>query len=134
MRQLLLGLFLICTLSAFTQQKKDTKVSVVASDTSNLFNRVALAFYQKGYTLETKDETVGFMHTKEKEMEKYTPYQTISTFVVNGVITMTSKIRMGNLGTFDVEFYNRKKQAFTAAWEEMESIAKQFGDKLTYSK
>lgn len=133
MKYILASLFLICTLSSFSQQKKDTKVIVAVSDTTNIFNRLTKAFYEKGYTLETKDETAGFINTKEKEMDKYTPFQTIRAFVSGNTITFTSKIRMGNLGTFDIEFYNRRKNAYVAAWEEMESIAKQFGT-LTYSK
>jgi hypothetical protein len=133
MKYILVILFLIPTL-CFAQQKNDTKVIVSVSDTANLFNRLAAAFYKRGYTLETKDESVGFINTKEQEMKNYSPFQTIRAFISGNTITLTSKIRMGNLATFDVTFNNRKKNAFVAAWEEMEDLAKQFGNQITYSK
>jgi hypothetical protein len=126
MKSLLIGLFLIPTL-CFCQQKKDSKVIVSVSDTSNLFNRITLALYEKGYTLDTKDESVGFIKTKEKEMEDYFAYQSMTVFIKQGVITLTSKIRLGGVGTFDVEYMGERKNAFTASWNEVVSFGKQFG-------
>jgi hypothetical protein len=137
MKQILLCLFLICALYSLGQQKNDSKVIVTVTDTANLFNRLAMAFYEKGYTMETKDESAGFINTKEKEMDKYSPYQTIRAFIRGNTIMLSSKIRMGSLGTFDIEYnkaMDKYKTAYSAAWNEMKDIAKQFGNNITYSK
>lgn len=135
MKTLLLSLFLICTLTAFGQQKHDKKITVEIADTTSLTKRIARAFYEKGYTFETKDDDVGFFKTKPKEMEKYSPLQTITALIKDGKITFSSKVYFKGLADFDVEYTPSKmKSAFTEAWKEVATLAAQFGDKITYSK
>ena len=59
-------LLLFSTSICFAQSKHDSKIIVTPDDTTNLFNRVVLSLYERGYTLETKDEQLKFIATGEK--------------------------------------------------------------------
>jgi hypothetical protein len=138
------ALFLMCTLSSFAQEKKDAKITVTVKDTINLFNRVALALYEKGYSLANKDSQAGFIATDEKPVPKTAGSMKIRALVKDSTITFTGlmaiDVEMKILGTklertFDpVTFWGEKNGSYKICWREMESIAKQFGDKITYSK
>lgn len=130
--------------SLFAQQKKDSKVIVTVSDTSNLFNRVALQFYERGYTLEQKDQQVGFISTTEKPLKKTSGSVKIRALIKDSTITFTAvnalDIEVEILGikserTFEpVGFFGAKNSINMKSWNEMKSIAESFGGTITYSK
>lgn len=137
----LLGLFLICACSAFAQKNKDRKIIVVASDTTNLFNRVVQAFYEKEYTIDNKDQQAGFISTKEKAIKAgFSTDVKMRALIKDSTITFTGEMRvnvnfMGQDPSFDPIYnWGMKGTPAKLSWQEMESIAKQFGDKITYSK
>jgi hypothetical protein len=131
MKYVIATLFLIPLLS-FGQQKGDTRIIVKASDTSNLFNRVVSYLYDKGYSLERKDDVNGFLQTDEHGMKINALYK-IKAVVRNGEITFTSTL---NLPTFDKSFdevkYTKNKTFDRQVWDIVDEIAKQFGT-VTYN-
>lgn len=140
MKYIFIGLFLICAFSSFAQKNKDRKIIVIATDTTNLFNRVAQAFYDKEYTLDNKDRQAGFISTKEKAIKAgYSTDVKMRAQIKDSMIVFTGEMRlnvslMGQPATFDPIYnWGLKNTPARLSWQEMESIAKQFGT-LTYSK
>ncbi|MFL5740447.1 MAG: hypothetical protein ACJ75B_09540 [Flavisolibacter sp.] len=127
----------------FSQQKKDTKIIVSSSDTVNLVNRIAIAFIEKGYSIDQKDPTIGFVATGEKPMKNYAASTKIRAIVKVDTITFTSFLALDvevNIAgvkmarTFDPVFHATAKGNLNRkAWDEMEEIATQFGS-VTYGK
>ncbi len=64
--KVLLVVLILLPCAGFCQSKNDTKIIVVVDDTINVLNRIASILYDKGYSMEEKDESVGFLMTKEK--------------------------------------------------------------------
>lgn len=136
-------LFLICSLSSYSQKKGDTKIIVEVIDTTNLFNKVAMAFYEKGFSLEQKDDQLKFIATDEKNLPKDRAMQMKlrafikdNTLIISGLIAINMDIIVQTkTKQWDVaEYRGMKGSAYMVTWEEMESIAKLFGDKISYSK
>jgi hypothetical protein len=65
----LLLILLLCPLLSFAQSKGDTKVIITVADSAGLFNKVAMALYEKGYSLTQKDESLHFLATSEKPIK-----------------------------------------------------------------
>jgi hypothetical protein len=136
MKAILLSLVLIPTL-CFSQQKKDSKIIVTASDSVNLVNRLSLALYEKGYSLEQKDEGLGFISTSEKQMEKFALKMKLKVLIKGSVITITGEagtVMDGIPISTAITFNGSKRSPMMDGWKEMESIAKQFGNNVSYSK
>lgn len=135
------GLFLFYALSLLGQNKNDTKIIVEAKDTVNLFNRIALALYDADYSLEEKDPSVGFMLTKEKFERKVVGSRKIKVLIKGNLVEFSGLCRLElsalerEKGRFDPVYYRGMKgNLYMVTWEEMLSIGKQFGDKISYSK
>ena len=136
-------LFWICSISGYSQEKKDSKIIVTASDTGNLFNRIVLSLYEKGYSLENKDQELGFISTTEKPIPKTAGSMKVRAMIKESIITFTGlfaiDVEMKLFGTklertFDpVTFWGEKNGSYKICWREIEAIAKQFGN-VTYSK
>lgn len=140
MKYILAILFLIPAL-AFGQKNKERKIIVVVSDTANLFNRVVQAFYEREYTVDNKDQQGGFISTKEKAIKAgFSTDVKLRALVKDSVITFTGEYRvnvniMGQDPNFDPIYnWGMKGSAAKLSWQEMESIAKKFGNQITYSK
>lgn len=132
MKYVIVALFLIPLLS-FGQKKGDTRIIVKASDTSNLFNRVVSYLYDKGYSLERKDDVNEFLQTDEHGM-KINAFYKIKAVVRNGEITFTSTINLPTFDkSFDAVFYTKSKSINRQVWDVVDDIAKQFGV-VSYSK
>jgi hypothetical protein len=136
--KLIFGLFLIPALS-FAQTRKDTKIIVVPSDTSNLVNRIALALIEKGYSIEQKDPSIGFIASGEKTMKTVAASTKVRALVKDSTIVFTGlfafDIKMGTERTFDpVEYRTDKNNLYRKAWDEIYLIAKEFGDSISFSK
>jgi hypothetical protein len=140
-KMILFGLFLICTCTALAQKNKEKKIIVTVKDTAGLFNRVVHAFYEKEYTLDNKDNEAGFISTKEKTIQAGFPTEVkLRALIKDSVIIFSGEYKvnlavMGQPPTFDqIANWGMKGSAVRLSWEEMLFIAKQFGDKITYSK
>lgn len=129
---------------SFAQQKKDSKIIVTPSDTSNLINRVALWLYDNGYSIDQKDESVKFIQSSEKTMKRWGVSQKLrvlvkdSTMVITGSYSFNTSVTVAGVtmeNTFDpVLFMGRKGSIMMDAWDEMVRLAKDFGSVIAYSK
>lgn len=133
-------LLLIPTL-CFSQDKKDKKIIVTVSDTANLFSKVKLSLYEQGYTVEQSDEQLKFIATGEKSLGSRSIK--LRTLIKEGKITFTGTfandvtLSFGGAKaerTFMELYYGGMKGSdLRIAWNEMEKVAKSFGQ-ITYSK
>jgi hypothetical protein len=141
MKLIAFNLLLICSLSCFAQKNKNRKIIVVVSDTANLFNRVAQTFYQNEYTIDNKDMGAGFISTKEKAIKAGVSTDVkLRALIKDSVITLTGECRMnlsvmGQPPSFEPIYdWGMKGTVARLTWEEMLAIAKELGDKISYSK
>lgn len=71
--------------------KKANKIIVFVNDSANtLLDRIAGILYDKGYTIENKDEKVKFISTKEREGKKWTTYYKVRARIVDTAIVFTA--------------------------------------------
>ncbi len=123
-------------------QKKDTKIIVVSADTSNLFNRIILALFERGYSIESKDEQLKLLASTERAWGSRSVK--IRAMIKDSVIIFTGQVA-NNVTislwgakaerTFDNIYYGGMKGSdLRIAWEELDSFAKEFGSDLKYSK
>jgi hypothetical protein len=139
MKNILFGLFLIPALS-FAQQKGDSKIIVVASDTTNLLNRIAITFIDKGYSIEGKDPAIGYVASGEKTMKTVAASTKVraivkdSTIVFTGLCALDIKILDSERTFYPTSYKTNKGNIFRTAWDEMYFIAKQFGTRISFSK
>lgn len=136
------SLFLICT-SANAQTKKDSKIIVTVADTANLFNTVVSKLFEKGFTILQKDESLGLIATGEKSIKSAASIK-LKAIVKDSTITLfgevandvTVEIWGAKLErTFaQIYFGGMKGSDMRNGWNEMDSIAHEFGNKISYSK
>lgn len=126
--------------------KKSSKIIVLVRDTANTaIDRITVALFDRGYTIESKDEKLKILSTKEKSSKKYATLIKIRASVNDTAIVFTGVIALG----FDVElfgardlqpsyseisYYGAKKSPLRDAWNELDAIARTFGDKIVYSR
>lgn len=125
--------------------KKASKIIVLTKDTSNiLFDKIVVTLFDQGFQIETKDEKLKIISTKERPMKKGNFLTKIQARINDTAIVFTSTMALGFqmeiLGTkmeqtFDPVTYSGMKGSYMrVAWNELEEIARQFGDKIVYSK
>src|SRR5688500_2388804 len=93
MRYLIL-LFLLPVFSQ-AQHKGDSKIVVTTQGTT--INDVAAVFYDAGYSMEEKDESVGFLMTKPKEIDKFSVQYKIKASVKDNKITLSAVRSLGGI-------------------------------------
>ncbi|HMC87887.1 MAG TPA: hypothetical protein VKI61_20335 [Chitinophagaceae bacterium] len=133
---------LIANAPLLAQQKHDTKIVVTATDTVNLFKRVALYLLDQGYTIENKYDDLQSLTTGAHEWTGLTAATYKIGVRVNGSeITFTGQMRLevAILGTqpssYDLIDYRPSKQhMYHKVWDWMETIAKHFGTEIKYEK
>jgi hypothetical protein len=130
--------FLVLSFSAFSQSAKDQKVILTPADTSNLFNRLVMALYDRGYTLEQKDDALKFVATSERSI----PREAISV-KVRGMVKENTVVLYG---LFAMEIGPKQSRDFTPIeyrkgkiwsnvhFKELQAIAEAIGGITTYSK
>jgi hypothetical protein len=146
MKQLLL-LLLVLPLFIFAQEppKKASKIIVLRKDTSNsLLDKIALELFNRRFTIETRDDKLKYLTTKERTNVDGTKLTKIRVILNDTAIIFTSEMAFAQdfiIGgvtlkqTFDpVTYSGLKKSYMMNAWREMDEIAKTFGDKIIYSK
>lgn len=143
-RLLILVSFLIPTL-AFAQEKKDTKIFIHMRDTAGAVNKIIKVFYERGFTIDQKDLENGFVLTKERTVPDDNAASMIvkafvkdSSVVLSGSIALNVTFSLGGAKaerTFVEMWYGgAKKSSLRLAWNELETVAKLIGSKITYSK
>ena|SRR3972149_10307388 len=126
--------------------KKSSKIIVIAQDSANtLLDRLSGVLFDKGYTIETKDEKVKYITTKGQPSKNYGTISKIRARINDTAIVFSSQIAINSdrdilgikrpeLDYMDVDFRGSKKSAMREAWNELEEIARNFGNKIVYSK
>jgi hypothetical protein len=141
-------LFILITVGVAGQEppKKANKIIVMTKDsTNNLINKIALTLFDHGFSIEQKDEQIKIITTKARPSRTYGTMSMIRVKVVDTAIIFTSMISLNSdrdiFGTkesvksfYDVDYRGSKKSPMREAWNELNEIAKLFGDKIVYSK
>lgn len=130
--------FLVLSFTAFSQSAKDQRLILTPTDTTNLFNRLVMVLYDRGYTLEQKDDNLKFVATTEHSIPKE-----VMTVKVRGIVKDGTVILYGLFGARTVspqsrDFYPieyRKGKIWSNAhFKELQAIAEAIGGEITYSK
>lgn len=116
--------------------KKSNKIIVIVNDSANtLLDQIAGVLYDKGYTIENKDEKVKFISTKEREGKKWATYYKVRARINDTAIVFTGQIALNKDGDFwDIDYSGSKISAMREAWNELDAIARMFGNKIIYSR
>jgi hypothetical protein len=147
MKPLILPLLLFLSLFSHGQEppKKASKIIVLTKDTDNtLLNKITLALFERGFAIDTKDEALKLLTTKERPSKKYAAQSKIQARITDTSIVFTSTIALSltlemfgvsSLPTFDpVTYSGSKKSPMREAWNEMAEVAALFGNEIVYSK
>jgi hypothetical protein len=146
MKYLFLSLVIVTNLSyAQEPPKKANKIIVLTKDSANtLISKIAIELFNRGFTIDTKDEALKQITTKERPNKNSMTLIKIRAMVNDTAIIFTSQMALANeytlMGvtmkpTFDpVTYSGMKKGYMMEAWRELDAIAHEFGDKITYSK
>ena len=124
------------TLVTKSPPRKSTKIIVLIKDSANaLLDRIAGVLYDKGYTIDNKDEKVKFISTKEREQKKWGMYYIVKARVNDTAVVFSGHIALNKGGHyFDVDYTGTKISSMREAWNELSEIARMFGDKIIFSK
>ena len=124
--------------------KKASKIIVIIKDTSNLLNNIAVELFNRRFTIDTRDDKLKYLTTKERTNSNGAVLTRIRVLINDSSIVFTSEMALANditiMGvttkqTFDpVTFSGMKKSYMMQAWNELDEIARKFGDKIIYSK
>lgn len=125
--------------------KKASKIIVMARDTANgLLDKLTVVLFDKGFTVDNKDEKGKIISTKEKSSHNGSMLTRVQARINDTAIVFTSTMALGfemNImgttmkQTFDpVKYTGLKGSYMRLAWNELDAIAHQFGDKIVYSK
>lgn len=126
--------------------KKACKIIVLTKDSVNLLlDRLSGVLFDRGYTIDTKDEKVKYITTKGQPSRNYGTISKIRARINDTAIVFTSQIALNSdrdilgikrpeLDYMDVDYRGSKKSAMREAWNELDAIARTFGDKIVYSK
>lgn len=149
----LLCLILLISIKSEAQQqpakaqeppKKSSKIIVMPSDTSGMLNRIALVLLDKGFEIDKKDTELRTVSTKERSMPKGSAQTKVQAMINDTAIVFTStlcvQLEYSVYGTtikptFDPVTYSGIKGSYMrVAWNELDEIARKFGNKIIYSK
>lgn len=124
--------------------KKASKIIVLVRDSANtLLDRITSVLYDKGFTIDQKDDKVKFISTKDLPSKKWMTIYKIKARINDTAIVFTGQIAFNKdtdiLGIkesvktyWDIEA--GKGGSMKEAWNELDAIARMFGDKIVYSK
>lgn len=136
----------LCLMGGYSQAqqppKKANKIIVSVNDTTNLLSKIAKTLFDKGFTIDTKDEQAKTLSTKEFAPNHPSLFIKVRTSINdNNIIftgfyafTLTTNLFPGLSEYSPIEYRGMKKSAAMQAWNTLDAIAKQFGDKIIYSK
>jgi len=132
----------IVTFSQVTKPpKKASKIIVLIKDSDNtLLNRIAKILFDKGFTIDTKDETSKILSTKEFAPNHPSLFIKIrasindSGVVFTGTYAWTLTAGLHPQDYTPIEYRGMKGSAAMQAWNSFDAVAKMFGDKIVYNK
>lgn len=126
--------------------KKANKIIVLVKDSANtLLDKVTKTLFDYGYTIDNKDEKLKLLSTKERSSKKYSTLTKVRASINDTAIVFVGDIALG----FSVELFGSrdlqpsyseiyyggaKKSPLREAWNELDAIARKFGDNIVYSK
>ncbi len=155
MYKLILIVLLIAVKSEAQQQdnakpkeppKKSSKIIVLVRDSANtLLDKLTLALFDHGFTIDNKDEKLRLVSTKERSSKKYSTLTKIRASINDTSIVLASQIALGFsvdlLGARDLQpsysavyYGGAKKSPLREGWNELDAIARTFGDRIIYAK
>lgn len=150
MKYLMVVMFCLISYMSISQTqlppKKANKIIVLVKDSTNtLLDKVTKTLFDYGYTIDNKDEKLKLISTKERSSKKYSTLTKIRASINDTAIVLVSDIALGFsydfLGTRDIQpsyssvyYGGAKKSPLREAWNELDAIARTFGDKIVYSK
>jgi hypothetical protein len=125
---------LLCPFLSFAQSKGDTKIIITAPDSTGLFNKVALALYEKGFSLLQKDQPLQMIATEK--VTKWTHIKA-NAFVKGNQVTLSGSF--DHLFTVAVDFEpivyrGMKGSAYRTTFAELQAIADAIGGEIRYGK
>lgn len=124
--------------------KKASKIIVLVKDTANsLLDKITKTLFDYGYTIDRKDEKLKLISTKERSSKKYSTLTKIRASINDTAIVLVSEIALGFsvdfLGARDLQpsysavyYGGSKRSPLREAWNELDAIARMFGDKIVY--
>jgi hypothetical protein len=119
----------------FCQQKKDTKILVTVPDSISL-RQVTRAFYEAGFSLDQKDEEVGFWESKGKLLEEVGAQVKVRCLKKDSTLTFTAQY---NWSAFDkdwseVSYQGMKGSVLMRSWRAMQEVAGKIGGTIRYGR
>lgn len=123
--------------------KKAKKIFVSNSDSPTVaIKKIAVKLFERGYTIESKDETLGYISTNEKSHEKFATSMKAravvkdSVIIVTGVMSLELEFTLGGVKSVrsfnDIYYGGSKRSPLRSSWNELESIAKEIGTIIKY--
>lgn len=133
------------TTKAQEPPKKASKIIVLVKDTTNtLFDKLVVTLFDRGFAVDNKDEKLKLITTKERPMPKGNMLTKIQARINDTAIVFTSTMALGfemkimdvkMEQTYDPVTYSGLKGSYMRiAWNELDAIARKFGDNIVYSK
>jgi hypothetical protein len=138
MKSILIGLFLFCTLASFGQTYMDKKIIVTITDTSGLYQKVRIAFGKNDFQVK-EDGNAFILTTFPRAIKKIPGYMIARAEISGDTVTITG---IYGLTRMDDWGYTRMPNNYSSVmymknsktWPILMKIAKEIGDKITYSK
>lgn len=127
-------------------KKKASKIIVLVKDSANtLLDKVTKTLFDHGYTVDNKDEKLKLISTKERSSKKYNTLTRIRVSINDTAVVIVGDIALGfDVGLFgtrdlqpsysEIYYGGAKNSPLREAWNELDVIARKFGDKIIYSK
>jgi hypothetical protein len=145
MKYVIIAALAILSYNSIAQQppKRASKIIVTANDSANTeLNRIAKMLFDKGFTIDTKDEATKTISTKEFAPGHPSIFLKVrasindTTIVFTGtyMFTFTNNL-LPTRQEFDaIEYRGMKNSAAMQAWNSFDAIVKTYNSKVTYSK
>ena len=128
-------LLILLPVSSFAQKKGDTKIILNNTD----FDKVTLALFENGYTIDNKDEKLKFISTKTKDLGsigvRIRAIQKDSTITLSGEVVdraLMIVIRSSEPIYTPIQFGGMKGSTRRDSWNELAKLAKSAGSVIRY--
>lgn len=126
--------------------KKSNKIIVLVRDSANtLLDQLSGELFDLGYTIDTKDQQSKIIVTKARPSKKYGTMTIIRARINDTAIVFASQLAINSdrdiFGAkeatktfYNVDYSGSNKSAMREAWNELEAIARKFGENIVYAK
>jgi hypothetical protein len=131
------------TTKAQEPPKKSSKIIVLVKDSANtLLNTIAKGLFDRGFTIDTKDENTKTLSTKEFAPDHPSLFIKVrasvndSSIVFTGLYswTLTTGLFPSTPAFDPIEYTGMRNSAAMQTWKTLDAIAHKFGDNIVYSK